>query len=195
VNYVPYVAGLAGAMALFDVTVAVWALSELGQTLRHRDEATQRDRGSRLVIVLAFGGAFVLAALARKVTVTAIPANAVTFGIGLAVVWAGVGLRWWSFLALGRYFTIEVMTSPDQPVITTGPYRFVRHPSYAGLLLVFAGIGITEGNWLSLAAMIVLPLLGLLNRIHVEEAALSGTLGAAYQSYAASRKRLIPYVW
>src|SRR6202043_1221299 len=106
----------------------------------------------------------------------AFPDGAVTFGVGLAIIWAGVGLRWWSFRTLGRYFTIDVMTSADQPVITTGPYRIVRHPSYAGLLLIFAGIGIMSANWLSLAAMILLPLVGLLNRIRVEEAALMATL-------------------
>jgi protein-S-isoprenylcysteine O-methyltransferase Ste14 len=48
---------------------------------------------------------------------------------------------------LGHYFTFTVMTSANQPVITTGPYRVLRHPSYAGILLVLAGIGLSYGNW------------------------------------------------
>jgi protein-S-isoprenylcysteine O-methyltransferase Ste14 len=183
-------------MALFDGTLAVWAATEVRQAFKRRTEATTRDRGSRLVIVLCAFGAFVLAGLARdNVTAAAFPSDAVTFGIGLAIVWAGVGLRWWSFRTLGRYFTLDVMTSADQPVITTGPYRIVRHPSYAGLLLVLAGIGSMYANWLSLGAMILLPLLGLMNRMRVEEAALSATLGEAYRSYATSHKRIIPFVW
>jgi protein-S-isoprenylcysteine O-methyltransferase Ste14 len=87
------------------------------------------------------------------------------------------------------------MTSADQPVITSGPYRFVRHPSYAGIVLVLTGIGITYGNWLSLAALALVPLIGFVYRIHVEEAALAATLGSRYTSYAAGRKRLIPFVW
>jgi protein-S-isoprenylcysteine O-methyltransferase Ste14 len=183
------------AMVLFDGTVAIWALSELRQTLRSRSEATKVDRGSRLVIAVTIGGGFILAALARKVTAAAFPVTAVTFGIALAIVWVGVALRWWSFRTLGRYFTVDVMTSTDQPVITAGPYHFVRHPGYTGLLLVFTGIGVADGNWLSLAAMILLPLTGLLNRIRVEETALSATLGDSYRSYAANHKRLLPYVW
>jgi protein-S-isoprenylcysteine O-methyltransferase Ste14 len=96
---------------------------------------------------------------------------------------------------LGRYFTFTVMTSADQPVIATGPYRVQRYPSYAGILLILAGISLSYRNWLSLDALIFLPLIGFVNRIHVEEAALSATLGAAYATYASGRKRLIPFAW
>jgi len=191
-----YFVGHSIAMALFDGTVAIWAATEVRQALKRRTEATTRDHTSRLVIVICAAVSFALAALARsRVTAAGFPNGAVTFGIGLAVVWAGVGLRWWSFRTLGRYFTIDVMTSTDQPVISTGPYRILRHPSYAALLLILAGIGIMEANWLSLAAVILLPLVGLVNRIRVEEAALSATLGEAYTSYAATHRRIIPFVW
>lgn len=192
----PYFVGHPIARTLFAGSLAIWAVTEARQTLRRRSEATKMDRGSRLVIALFMGGAFVLAALARaKVTAAAFRGDAVTFGVGLAIVWSGIGLRWWSFRTLGRYFTVDVMTSADQPVITTGPYRVLRHPSYAALLLVFAGIGVMFANWLSLVALILLPLIALMNRIRVEEAALSATLGEAYRSYAASHKRIIPFVW
>ena len=96
---------------------------------------------------------------------------------------------------MGRYFAFTVMTSAKQPVITTGPYRVLRHPSDAAILLILAGIGISFGNWLSLASLIFPALIGFINRIHVEEAALSATVGAAYAAYASSRKRIIPFVW
>jgi protein-S-isoprenylcysteine O-methyltransferase len=87
------------------------------------------------------------------------------------------------------------MTSVDQPVVSTGPYRFVRHPGYLGIALVLAGIAATYGNWLSLAALALIPPIGIIYRIHVEEAALSAALGGAYTLYASGRKRLIPFVW
>jgi protein-S-isoprenylcysteine O-methyltransferase Ste14 len=183
------------ARALFDLSLAAWVLSELGQRFRRRTDATSADRGSTLFIAAIFGAALILAALARKVGDAAFPLNWATFALGFIVLWLGIGLRWWSFLTLGRYFTVEVMTSPDQPVITAGPYRFVRHPSYTALLLAFAGIGIVDGNWLSLLALIALPLIALLNRIRVEEAALSASLGERYRAYAATHNRLIPGVW
>jgi protein-S-isoprenylcysteine O-methyltransferase Ste14 len=186
-------------MALFACTLGVWVVSEnlqaLRQALRRRAEATSADRGSLVVVRLCAAAGVVLAALALQVTATASTYHAVVFGISLCVVWAGIGLRWWCFRTLGRSFTFTVMTSTTQPVITTGPYRVLRHPSYTGILLVLGGIGLSYGNWLSLAALLLLPLLGVLNRIRVEEAALSATLGAAYTTYANGRKRLIPFVW
>jgi hypothetical protein len=56
---------------------------------------------------------------------------------------------------LGRYFTFTVQTSRDQPVITARPYRLIRHPSYAGLLMVIVAVGLFIGNWLSLLCLIV----------------------------------------
>jgi protein-S-isoprenylcysteine O-methyltransferase Ste14 len=185
------------ARALFEGTLALWAVAELLQTtLRRRPEATTRDRSSRPIIAVCAMAALLLAAFARtRVTGLDFPNNALTFVAGLAIVWAGIGLRWWCFAVLGRYFTMDVMTSAGQPVITGGPYRFVRHPSYAALLLIVAGIGVVEANWLALAALILLPLFGLMNRIRVEEAALSATLGDPYRAYAAIHKRLIPFIW
>jgi protein-S-isoprenylcysteine O-methyltransferase Ste14 len=137
-------------------TLGVWTIIEIWQALNRRSEATNMDRGSLGVVRLSAAAGVLLAALAHNVTATAFPDNAVILGISLAVVWAGIGLRWWSFRTLGRYFTFTVMTSANQPVITTGPYRVLRHPSYAGILLIIAGIGLSYGNWLSLAALIFL---------------------------------------
>ncbi len=188
-------AGHPAAALLLAGTLAVWLVIEFRKGLNRRAEATNTDRGS-----LAFLRAFVVAgalfaALASKVAATAFSYGLVIFGISLTIAWAGIALRWWSFRTLGRYFTFTVMTSANQPVITTGPYRFLRHPSYAGLLLIIAGIGFSYGNWLSLACLISFPLIGFVYRIRVEEAALSATLGDAYTSYARGRKRLIPFVW
>ena len=121
--------------------------------------------------------------------------GAVAFAAGLVILLAGVALRGWSFKTLGGYFTFAVMVSSDQPVIEKGPYRLLRHPGYTGLLLAFAGLGLTSANWAGLAAMTLLPLAVILWRIHVEEGALLTTLGDRYRRYAAQHKRLVPLVW
>lgn len=96
---------------------------------------------------------------------------------------------------LGRYFTHTVMVSADQPVISTGPYRVLRHPSYTGVIMAALGIGLAAANWAGLAAVMVLILMPLVWRIHVEEKALLATLGDRYRGYAAQHKRLVPLVW
>ena len=94
-------------------------------------------------------------------------------------------------MTLGYYFTGRVMVSADQPVITAGPYRVLRHPSYTGFLLACAGVGLAAANWVALAVM-VLPLAVFFWRIHAEETALLATLGERYRAYAAQHKRLVP---
>lgn len=84
---------------------------------------------------------------------------------------------------------------PTQPTYAQSPYRLLRHPSYSGLLLILLGLGLMLGTWLGLAALIVLPLIGMLIRIRVEESVLTGALGQEYVSYAAETKRLIPGAW
>jgi protein-S-isoprenylcysteine O-methyltransferase Ste14 len=93
--------------------------------------------------------------------------------------WLGLATRVWAIAALGGAFRATVEVDPGQAVVSTGPYRWIRHPSYLGLLLIVAGFGLAVGNWLSLAACLVLPLPALVRRIHVEEAELSLVLGDA----------------
>ncbi len=125
----------------------------------------------------------------------AIPYPVAGFAIGMVMLVAGVALRLWSFQALGRYFTFTVTVRPDQPVVTTGPYRLLRHPGYAGGLLATIGIGVMWGNWVSLATLTALLLVFILWRIRTEEKALLVTLDGRYRAYAAQHKRLVPLVW
>jgi protein-S-isoprenylcysteine O-methyltransferase Ste14 len=109
--------------------------------------------------------------------------------------WCGVALRLWSFHTLGRYFTFTVQTSTDQPVITAGPYRVIRHPSYAAILVAYFGVALLVGNWWFLLGSMAGLTIGVLNRIRVEDRALAADLGPAYQSYAVTHKRLVPFIW
>src|SRR5438477_462735 len=76
-----------------------------------------------------------------------------------------------------------------------GPYRVLRHPSYAGIFLVFAGFGLAFGSWVGAAVALLIVFVGMLPRIRVEERALAKALGADYSDYADSTARVLPYVW
>ncbi len=115
--------------------------------------------------------------------------------VSLSIFAAGTALRWWAIYYLGRFFTVDVAVAADHRIVDTGPYRLVRHPSYTGLLLQFAGLSLSFGNVLS-AVVIILPiLLALLYRIQVEEAALRLGLGEAYAVYTQRTARLIPWIF
>ncbi len=82
-----------------------------------------------------------------------------------------------------------------QQITRTGLYRFVRHPSYLGLLLVFLAIGLHSRNWISFAVVLVPTIAALLYRIHVEETALAEAFGEEYVAYSKATKRLVPGVY
>jgi protein-S-isoprenylcysteine O-methyltransferase Ste14 len=117
------------------------------------------------------------------------------FVLGLALMAAGVGVRQWAIVVLGRFFTADVRVRADQTVVEGGPYRWVRHPSYSGLILFFVGLGLALSNWASLATLALVPTAGLVVRIHAEEKALLATLGDPYRRFAATRPRLFPGPW
>jgi protein-S-isoprenylcysteine O-methyltransferase Ste14 len=186
------------AALLFLVTISAWGMMELSQRSHPRRQgATTTARvGGRLVALACLIAATAVVNLTPRVfPVAAIRPGAVAFAAGMVVLLAGLVLRGWSFKALGQYFTHTVMASSDQPVIASGPYRVLRHPSYTGIILAAIGIGLASANWADLAGLLLLTLTPLLWRIRIEEAALLTTLGDRYRAYAAQHKRLVPLVW
>lgn len=186
----------AAPAVLFFGTVAVWLTVEVIKSTATRPDAQVADRGSRPVIRVLGAAGLVFAAISRSAFPWArIPHPAVVFAIGLGLLWTGLAVRFWAFRTLGPLFTFHVMTSEDQPVVTSGPYRLLRHPAYAGIGLAMAGIGLVYDNWLGLMVLVTLSSTALVYRILVEERALEAALGQAYRSYAAAHKRLVPFVW
>ena len=183
--------------ALAYPPLACWALLEVALRVR---EATRgkgrrhRDRATRVLIAISLGAAIATARIAPSLA----PSLRLPVGLqvaGVIVMWTGLATRVWAVAALGDAFRTTVEVDPDQAVVTTGPYRWIRHPSYAGLLLIVAGLGLAAGNWLSAAACLALPLPALAWRINVEEAELSHVLGDAYRAYQTQTSRLIPGRW
>jgi protein-S-isoprenylcysteine O-methyltransferase Ste14 len=162
---------------------------------------TRLDRGSLVVVMMtsgvAIGTAFQVAMSVPWAAIApGVPAvRWVLLVVGVATIVAGALLRQWAIITLGRYFTVDVRITDGQPVVHSGPYRWIRHPSYIGLIAAFIGIGLALGNWFSLLLLLVVPTIGLVFRVHVEEAALLTNLGEPYRRYAARRKRLLPGLW
>jgi protein-S-isoprenylcysteine O-methyltransferase Ste14 len=108
---------------------------------------------------------------------------------------AGLTLRWAAVFSLGKSFSSNVAIHETQTVRKTGLYRWVRHPSYSGLLLCFLAVGLHTCNWISMLVMVLPTLAVLLYRIHVEEIALREAFGVEYAEYSRVTKRLIPGVY
>jgi protein-S-isoprenylcysteine O-methyltransferase Ste14 len=177
-----------------QLTLAGWAVLEFGLRVRERLQGrggAARDRATRALIAVTLGIAVAVTASRGTAPRIAGPYRAA----GLIVMWLGLAIRVWAIATLGRAFRTTVEVDPGQAVVSSGPYRWVRHPSYTGLLLIATGCGLAAGNWLALAVCVVLSLPALLRRIQVEEAELTGVLGDRYRAYQARTKRLIPRLW
>jgi protein-S-isoprenylcysteine O-methyltransferase len=184
---------------LFWLTFGAWVAVWLGIVRRDRgiDVHTPSDQGSRTLIGISLWSGVLLAFL----TAWAVPAaHLPSLGWplllgGLGMMWGGIALRLWAVRTLGPRFRTVVMIHDEHQLITTGPYRLLRHPSYAGSLLTLAGLGLALGNWLSLLCAVLGALLGFTRRIPIEEAVLQARFGAEYTAYAQRTWRLVPFMW
>ena len=113
----------------------------------------------------------------------------------VASVAAGFGLAIWAMLA-NRFFSpvVRLQEERGHHLITTGPYRFVRHPGYTGTLVSVLCVGPALGSWLASIPMVVFALL-ILRRARLEDRFLHDKLDG-YPAYAQRvRYRLLPGVW
>lgn len=164
----------------------------------------KKDQGSLFVLILVIAVSAHLAKLSAQhlpqfgtallFDLTLARTQAV-YWIGLFVFSSGLVLRWFCVFYLGHLYTYEVAIADDHQVISTGPYRYLRHPAYSGSLLSFLGLGICAGNFLSLLLFTIPISWALLHRIRIEETALTLALGKNYANYASKTYRLIPFVY
>ncbi|UYB54517.1 isoprenylcysteine carboxylmethyltransferase family protein [Xanthomonas sp. AM6] len=183
---------------LFMLLGACWGLYEI--VLSHRRRAADggaRDQGTLKmlwrVLYAALAVAVLLSVLGlwRYAPALQEPAR----WTGCALLATGLALRRWAIRVLARWFTVDVTIQEGHRLIRRGPYRYLRHPSYTGVLLSFYGLAIGLGDVLSLLAIVLPVTWAFLRRIRVEEAMLTNAFPEEYPDYAAHSWRLLPFVW
>jgi protein-S-isoprenylcysteine O-methyltransferase Ste14 len=114
---------------------------------------------------------------------------------GLAVLTAvGIAFAIWARLYIGENWSSAVSVKVDHQLVRTGPYAWVRHPIYSGLLLAMLGTALARREPRSLVAIILLWL-GFWIKSRMEEGLMHKTFGAEYQEYSRSTGALIPRMW
>jgi protein-S-isoprenylcysteine O-methyltransferase Ste14 len=176
----------------------VYVASELFLTFTKRARISGPSRDAQswrlmwIVITLSMYFGFLVA---QKYRFAALPARELFTIAGVTIFILALAFRMYAIWRLGRFFTVNVAIAADHQLIDSGPYRFVRHPSYTGALFAFLGIALTMGNWLSLL-VVMLPVFAVfVYRMNVEERALISGLGDSYRAYITRTKRLIPFVY
>lgn len=184
---------------LWRVLFWSWFASEIlvgVATRTKRSSGTVRDRGSLLMLWLAISAAVTACEWISQILLASMFAGAHWLKVaGAIVIMAGLGVRWTAIIALGKWFSSNVAIQDSQKLYRGGLYRFVRHPSYLGLLLVLVAIGLHSRNWIAFAVVLAPTTAAVLYRIHVEELALKEAFGDEYVEYSRSTARLIPGVY
>lgn len=182
--------------SVLQIAVFLFPLSEIALSIFKRARsgtAEVQDRGSLRLLWLVIAASVSAAIAFQWIRGFRLPLSSRHLHLlSLVLLLAGLGIRWASILALGRFFTVDVAVHSDHRLVDTGLYRYVRHPSYAGLLLAFLGLGVYFGSWLSLVALVVPITFAVANRIAKEERVLLAALGPPYAAYCARTRRLIP---
>ncbi|GAB2451308.1 methyltransferase family protein [Nocardia tengchongensis] len=190
-------------MNLAIITTWVWLAFEIGLRVRDRLRgigSTADDGGTRvtigLLVAVAMTGANLAAIFLPAESPLRFPGPSLPWLVaGIALMWLGFAVRVWAITVLGKHFRTTVEVDAEQPVIDHGPYHWIRHPSYTGILGITVGFGLASDNYVSLLLTTVIPTYALLRRIALEERTLVEALGTAYETYRESTKRLVPGVW
>lgn len=185
-------------MITFIVIWVLWFLSEIMlNRLRRAKHSIQKDhdRGTMRLIWLAITLAIVLSILAANYLPARILAWPYTGYAGLAIILAGMAVRFLAVWSLGSRFTVNLAISKEHRIKTNGMYRWVRHPSYLGSIISFLGFSLSLNNAISLAVILLIVVPSFLYRIRVEERLLINEFGTEYREYMRKTRRLVPWIY
>lgn len=176
----------------------LWIISEscIGATKNaNSDSANIKDKGSvRLLNVITYSALL----LAFWINTLKLPrfakSDEIISWFGLFIIIFGLTLRWCAILKLKKYFTVNVAILHDHQLLTSGVYRYIRHPAYLGVIVAFGGMGLALGSYLAMAVLVVPVTLAFLWRIRIEERVLLAAFPESYRSYQRKSWCLIPLV-
>jgi protein-S-isoprenylcysteine O-methyltransferase len=178
---------------------ALWAVIALGvlanalqPSYRIRDAARPPEDGGTFhqIMLTAYGtqAAALLELVLRRPP--ALPFDALGVG-ALVAMTAGLALRAWAIATLGGWFTLRVGVTPAQRVVQTGPYRWIRHPSYTGALVALVASAILLRVWVTALVGAVALYAAFRRRIRYEERLLAAAL-PGYRGYMTRTGALLP---
>jgi protein-S-isoprenylcysteine O-methyltransferase Ste14 len=163
---------------------------------RDAEDATRAESGSRSFWWIVPG--FIAVFFAPPLEFLFLPILPHTLGLeitGLIFILLGLSVRVWTRLTIGGMYSGYLRVKVGHILVTEGPYRTIRHPGYAGFVLMALGLAIGYCSVIGLAAIPVLLLPGLAYRMRVEERLLTDRFGEEYRAYAHRTKKLIPGIW
>jgi protein-S-isoprenylcysteine O-methyltransferase Ste14 len=176
------------------VLAAFFGMEFVFRAAPRRDEhqAPTHDRGTTVLLMLGYA----LALLALAVGPTRGPGwSSPMRWAGLVVAVAGLVWRAWAMKTLGVFYTQTLRTVTQHRLVTTGPYRWIRHPGYLGSLMVWGGAAVASGAVPASLAVLAALAPTYIYRIAAEEQMLQREIGDEYAAYVKHTWRLLPLLF
>jgi methyltransferase len=168
-------------------------LFELGLSRRNAARAFARgavEAGQRHYRVMALFHTLFLFACGAEVLLWPRTSPGAWGTAALATALGAQGLRYWAIRTLGERWNVRIIVLPEEAPVTSGPYRFLRHPNYVAVVAEMAAVPLIHGAWVTALVFSLGNVLLLFVRIRAEEAA----LGPLYARAFAGRPRFLPEV-
>ena len=174
--------------------VSVIALPHAGLSRGDGKMPIQRQRTALRMVQFLSSAIVVAAPFSDRRGFAALPDTDLCRYAGLGLFTFGFVYMIWATACLGKQFSVQVTVQEDHELVTDGPYRFVRHPRYLGILIWITGLALVFRSWLALVLLAPLSLV-LAWRMHDEETLLRNQFQSDWDAYARRTFRLIPFVY
>lgn len=174
----------------FSILFIVVLIVEL--SILKRKHKTKEDKSSMPLIILGLFIPLIIMFYTSYKGFGIFPLR--TTYLGIVILILGFALRQLSIYILGKSFTPAITVSKKQKVIESGPYMYIRHPSYAGLILELLGVALSLSSWIGFLVSLLFLIPVMIYRINIEEKLLAKNL-SNYKDYTKRTYRLIPFIY
>lgn len=177
----------------------LWMVAEIRlvrKVAKNCQDVIDGERRSQGWLWLSVMGSISLALLFKNLAWLPIPIEYMSRQwLAITLCATGLGLRYWAVVNLGRFFSTHVLIQHQHQLITHGPYQWIRHPAYTGLLLALTGAGWAMGDLLALLVLTVIPFIAFKSRIAMEEKTMTKQFGQQYLVYSDKTYKLFPLLY
>ena len=161
-----------------------------------KDSTNAHDRNSMLLILISTLLCFVIPLVDYAYGKTKmIELSQSSSIVGLLMIWGGLLFRAWSIRVLDRFFTAKVVIQSDHQLIRTGPYQYLRHPSYLGAWVSQVGLSLFLQSVYGLIFSVIINFVIYIYRIHCEEKALIEMFPNEYPEYKNTTSGILPFIY
>ncbi|MCB2357087.1 methyltransferase family protein [Clostridium estertheticum] len=170
----------------------IWVFTSL-ISRNQSGEKQNGDKGSYFLLVTGSVSIIFLNLICRKHLPFVLPI--LFFWIGIFFIITGVLLRSYSVWILRNFFTLSVQVNSTQKIIQTGPYKYLRHPSYSGSILSLIGIALSFRSFEGILGTLIIIFVIYGYRIKIEETILEKNFKETYKEYKDNTSKIIPFIW